>query len=310
MTTNKKTNNVKTVRTIVQLLKIASDCTSQEELYLKIYKEMRPAPSYLLICINSPYVKEMLNEEEFKKVNEIVLEYVKSIDNIKIIQEEAKYKEKLNKIKNIVLDFTLSNYDNSDDYCKEINIAPRTFSSYLLFIKQNDEETYDKYLYYQEKINRDKFTRVYTGWKTVINGLKNGVIENGKVREFDIVDYYDAVKVNIDELVKILKNSGNIDYEDIITLKLFASKNKLGKKLSDKAIEQIYQMEEEINLKKDSNGYLIPNTGRIITKEEKELVINYLIDNKIPLYSGIYAIALKKYLDNTLKIESNKSKKL
>lgn len=60
-------------------------------------------------------------------------------------------------------------------------------------------------------------------------------------------------------------------------------------------------MKEEVNFKRDENDKPIPGTGRVITKEEKAMIINY-INNKPSIYFGdyTYKLAKMKYINDDL----------
>ena len=54
--------------------------------------------------------------------------------------------------------------------------------------------------------------------------------------------------------------------------------------------------------KKDENGRLIPGTGKTISENEKIALIEYLVNNKIPLIEGTYDAGIKRIKNNTFGI--------
>lgn len=79
-------------------------------------------------------------------------------------------------------------------------------------------------------------------------------------------------------------------------------------KLNDIAIREIFAMVHEVNLQRDETGMPIPGTGRIITAEEKKMVFDYILDNKLPLTKKMYDLILKAYISGDLELEEEKEK--
>ena len=100
---------------------------------------------------------------------------------------------------------------------------------------------------------------------------------------FDALDYYEVTR---------LKNS---DFRDIVS-----------KKIDKKNIVRIVQkLNMKVKLNMNLNKTIELNSkkiisGREITFEEKEAIFKYLEDNNLPL--GLYNVALKRYLNDRLKV--------
>ena len=67
----------------------------------------------------------------------------------------------------------------------------------------------------------------------------------------------------------------------------------------------------EVHIGSQVNKYGKPimNTGRIITKEEKMAIIDYLNINKIPINSRTTTLLLRKYLSGNVDLGIGGSKK-
>ena len=89
--------------------------------------------------------------------------------------------------------------------------------------------------------------------------------------------------------------------KEVRILQTFDSKNHHQKKFNGLNIIEIFAMKEEVNFKRDENDKPIPGTGRVITKEEKAMIINY-INNKPSIYFGdyTYKLAKMKYINDDL----------
>ena len=75
-------------------------------------------------------------------------------------------------------------------------------------------------------------------------------------------------------------------------------------------IKVIREEKRIFGLEYDKFGKIIEGSGREITKEETEKIINYLTDNEIPLNRKTYNAALKRYLNNYISFEETKKLKL
>ena len=144
--------------------------------------------------------------------------------------------------------------------------------------------------------------------KELLEHLDNGIIEpNGNKRNFDILDYYIFSKgMSPSEFIGNLEK--NISLNDMRKVKQFFGYNNIGENLSEYYIKQIMATKDEVNLRRNEEGMPIPGTGRVITTEEKMGIIDYLLSNNIPLTTKLYALAMKRYMDDELEIELGKNK--
>jgi len=55
-------------------------------------------------------------------------------------------------------------------------------------------------------------------------------------------------------------------------------------------------------MQRDENGKFDPNNIRVITKEEKEMILNMMEDNNYPLTGRMYNFLLKSYLSGKLEL--------
>ena len=141
--------------------------------------------------------------------------------------------------------------------------------------------------------------------------IKYGINDNnGKNKSFDIFDYYTLSKgVTPTDFIDKIKNS--ISKDELIKIKRFFYNNE-GTTLSldDKMIKQIIDTKVEINTKRDKSGFPIAGTGKIITNEEKKLVIEYILNHNMPLTTKMYSLAMKRYINGELDTKLNEHKSL
>ena len=127
-------------------------------------------------------------------------------------------------------------------------------------------------------------------------GIEN---ENGEIRQFDILDYYQIINISpkrlFDTTVDSLFECCSI--EEIKSFNSFAIKSINDKKISVESILSIKHM------------LLVNGEIREVTDEEKLNVINFLISNKIRLTNDVYSTALKKYFAGELDLNINDKKR-
>lgn len=125
-----------------------------------------------------------------------------------------------------------------------------------------------------------------------IDNLINNILTNDN---FDVIDYYNMTKLSFKDLIEYCRFY--YDEETANKVKLFSHKYK----------DNIYHSGTKIIEEKEFEC-LTTLQGRVITKEEKEIIFNYLNERQIPINIMIYRVALKKYIDGNL-IETSKVKK-
>ena len=97
-------------------------------------------------------------------------------------------------------------------------------------------------------------------------------------------------------------------FNEIIQEEISMSKNNWNNKIHGSGrltpfqIRQIFAIKHEVNLERDANGNPLPGTGRIITQEEKKLVLDYILENDYPLTKRIYNVVLEAYLDGEIEL--------
>lgn len=111
---------------------------------------------------------------------------------------------------------------------------------------------------------------------------------------FDIIDYYNMTKLSFKDLIEYCK----LYYDEETASKI--------KKFSNKYKETILHNRTKVIIEKELEGFTSIQ-GRLITREEKEIIFSYLKERQIPINVMIYKAALKKYIDGNL-IESQKVK--
>lgn len=229
-----------------------------------------------------------------------------------------KEKEQINllsKAQETILDYASEENTNKSEFCQKNNLSQETFDQYLNLIKKYDPKTYiallQKISNEREKNYKDLIQKI----PAIINLIKNGIeTENNPTpREVNILDYYLIASISLEELEKIIdkeKEENKLTPENYLHLKRFIAQNKNITLCNDRDIEFLLNQTHIVNIKTDSKGNYIENSGQKLTREEKQEIINFLNDNNIPLTKKIFNFAVLRYADKTLKKEKrNTSKK-
>ena len=135
----------------------------------------------------------------------------------------------------------------------------------------------------------------------VIDCLSNGVEdENGNVRNFDIIDYYQICRTTPARLFEITSKALErvCTREEYDMFFRFTLKHGNSPKITIKEIMEI------------KHSMIINDELREITEEEKLEAIKMVIDNKMKLTSDVYFAALKRELNNNLSLEKENVKTL
>ena len=142
-------------------------------------------------------------------------------------------------------------------------------------------------------------------FRELIEKIEEGVtLPNGEKRPYDILDYTLSSKTDLNKLFEIVIHDFK---EEIIKLKQFLNKNNLGTKLEKYHIQQIFSTYDELNAEKDDLGNPIPGTGRVITTEEKKMILDFMVNNNL-LYSKIYKLAKERIANGELLFTENETK--
>ena len=178
----------------------------------------------------------------------------------------------------------------------------------MRLLKEFDLDTFERYQK-REDIRREKYFSMHGDLViSLLDRLLNGVRHDDEVRQFDILDYYLEFGVDLEELSYCIEfRKSDIKKSDYLLLRRFISTHKRDESLD---IDLTLNTTTEINAKRNSKGYPIPGTGRVIERCEKEDIIMYLNSFNVPITIRTYNIALKRYLDGSSKLEKSNQKVL
>ena len=216
-------------------------------------------------------------------------------------EEMEKAKEKLDSendksllgdAKKLLLEYMNSDYDNRIGFCTDRNIDLAYFDKLLGVVEKYDYDLYDEYKIFVKEKRHKQIKDVVGNFKTIVNGIANGVEENGKVRSYDLLDYSLATNLNFEDFQTLCREA-NLRGDKLRKVRAFVAKNmNVGSKKTKTVLDE---------------KLIIGN--KEISMEEKEYVLSYLKLHHVAFNEKVYMLALRRYLNGTLDIEEQKVKK-
>lgn len=262
-------------------------------------KNIRLTPNRLNECIALCYPnlsKEEQDEKIIRKYN-LYLKYAAKEKRKNRMDNLSKYQIEL--AIRMVLDYIDGDYKDLDDFIMKKQLRKQQFTELLSIVKYYDNALYQKYI--EDKNNEKNLSEQIQiqEIKYIINLIADGI--DG--RSFKLVDYYDLTTMPIDYFFgyanaywkkKILSSN-----EYSVALKFW---KKYGNKLTISE-DMVMKEKMEINCIKDKDGFPIPNTGYVVTDEDKVKILEIIREKGYPLYNSIYSELLYDYLENSKNIK-------
>ncbi len=244
-------------------------------------------------------------KEQFKNVEnfqEIILAKTKMYENLLKSENKNNLTKTETRSSKLIREFINGNYNSKEEFISKKNMSFREFSFYLGAVKKGNNELFQEYQKKLKLLEQKNKIKSLAYIPEILNMLKNGVIDsNGQVREFDLIDYFMMVDLDFESLVKGIRE--DISVEDLKIFRKFTQRNKYFTENFQTEINEFLNSTLEVNCEFDNNGNSIANSGRIITQEEKTKIMEFLIENHIPLNRRTFSIALKRYLNNNLFVD-------
>lgn len=227
------------------------------------------------------------------------------ITSLTYFEEQARY-EYLSIYKVGLLDFINSDSLDVKEFFKDRELLQKALE--YAFILE-----YNFYNYFFEVLEKKENTltkKNLVAGVEIVRNIENGVkIEDGSVREFDIIDYYSYTKLPPNKMVFLLRKYANTP--SLLFLKKFAGKNDNDYVLRESDIQKKLDDRTVFNCKFDENGKVIPGTGFEISDADKLFIFDYLRKNNIPVTDLTYSAGLRRFKNGVFKHqESEKVKEL
>lgn len=245
-------------------------------------------PSKKDYLIDSLREKIDIYRDYVKEKNALILEDEK---RRKLEIQELEDKSFYNNMKIILDNFIEGDFESKLDFCIKNNVKMEVFDKIIELSEKYDIEKFQKYNEKIEKQRNRRFAIIISMIYKLIDYIKNGIeCEDGSIKQFDIIDYYLFTKLEFDFFLNIISEFNvKLSNEEYKILKTFFAKNKKATKDNFKDMAKI--------LRSDSIQIV---GNRTILLEEKELIVKYLKDNKIPQNVVTYNLVLRRYLDSKI----------
>ena len=274
-----------------QPLKIINDSD------IKSYKELSKKTNQYIKFLKE---KSKLNEQQINltkiKLNEILQEY--KIKKQEEYQQQISLKAREKSIKEVdslplaetfVAKIINSDINGLNSFCDDNNISKKDLKKYIDIVKRLNPIMYKEYQIKAKEINHYKQEELIKQSRKIVNLMNIDFIK--KKKDFSIVDYYLITQISPKRLYDLTKEY--LTSEEKFLFLNFCNDN-----------NNLHEIKIKDILKKD---ILINN--RSLTLKEKNILINYMQINKLPLYEEIFKILAYKNFNQTKEEENvtNKS---
>lgn len=227
----------------------------------------------------SNYKKEEAQKAEMKKKE-------KELVQKKVITHQITLEEALEEIKK----FEMSGYTTKVGYCVNCHVDVDYFDKCKSMVDAT-----------KVKRGRKKTSNFVKVSSEMADKIRNGVQENGRTRDFDIIDFYMLTNSTITEVQNELATLPSTKDNNLIK-KFLGKKTDISQNLSSSRFI--------IGVKYDEQGKIIPNSGREITQEEKMNCIAYLEKNDLLVNALTLKAAAKRYVNGFIIFEKPKVKSI
>ena len=209
-----------------------------------------------------------------------------------VIQREIDYTER------IMLDFLKSGLP-SDKFIELCGLQPRRVKLIDEYGAKYSPELYARY--YEEKNRRDFLQGLYIEGELqkLLCYLEDGIVVNGVIRPFNLIDYFILIDVDYKRLLtysRLLESE-----EDQERVQSFYRWTNLYTKHYPSIAQRMLGTYFVYPGKVDLNGNVI-SERRVLTLEEKELILSYLASKNVPFNESTISEAFRLYANNLLEI--------
>ena len=218
------------------------------------------------------------NEYQSKK-----LEYDRKYGNVDMLVVEFKEGKKLLE-EYIEQEENVESQISFEEFLKAHNLTNKQWEYYLNLIKLKDKKLYKKY---------QSLTKPNSIADTILYYLQSGIEDNGTVRPFNILDYYMITNLSFNELYE-QELKGKCNKQQLYLFRCFFSRNKDLIPLNERSIRYFYEDKLTVNVEFDAENMPIIGSGHVVTKEEKDEIINFLKEHNC-LYDKTLALATKRF---------------
>ena len=207
-------------------------------------------------------------------------------------QESIQQEINLSNSENLIIEFLNMEYLSKEEFCNIKGIKIEEFDEIIFNINTSNKELYLKYSKYIQELNNQREINNLETISKIIYLIRYGVLENDKLRYFDILDYFTMTSLSFKNILELCKKKFRT--EDYNYLLVFINKNRKLNLITDKNLEKILSEKNIVGVEFDSNNLPITGTGYEVTREEKLEILEELKNQNLPLFYQIYKLALNR----------------
>ena len=260
---------------IIELCRIYSTPEKFRSSYQLIYNKRQDDPRF------KDYINRFIDIYNFY----LACQSNELLDNAKYILSIEGYLEDYEIAESIIIDYIMceDSYRFSE-FLINHGINDKIFERYTKIIATINARLYDEFL---ERFEENKKLRFISNRETIKELAKEIKEEEIEVLEFLRRIPFITSRTFVNKLMEFMKRNNSI--EEYNAIMSYMAKNRLFDKNLTKqlAIEELYKERTIIN-------------GREITKEDNDIILEYMKENKYPTIRKVYILIRKKYLNGEL----------
>lgn len=128
--------------------------------------------------------------------------------------------------------------------------------------------------------------------RMLLQGIRKGVNFDGETRKFDLLDYYEVMNIKLDKLLSIV--GPYLTKVELETLSGFIKRYHDDIRYNKSNQDYLLATKITVGIKFDDTGKVIAGTGREISNDEKQAIIDDLRERKIPLTRSTYYESIRR----------------
>ncbi len=248
------------------------------------------------------FYEKFYSEEQAHIIKEKIIDYQtkrkKELKEMRQFYKERKIRNKIiqtkNEVESLINDYISSKDVSTFQFLKINNITGEEFEEKVKALENINPSLYNEYkeIYeYRKIIDKEAI-------KEFQNHIINGFEVDGKVRNFDLLDYYMFTNIPLSKMHLLGVDKFKRAARDKLHSFKRSFKDSNKEVLSD--IKNFMEEKRTIGFTKDERGNLVMDSAREVKKSEKELVINFLQDNNLPINRITINICFRRYINGFL----------
>jgi hypothetical protein len=231
------------------------------------------------------YILNLRNKEKENKVNTLSEKQLQNKEEIRV-----KHNEEVKKILYKYLDSSLVEIDNIRPDFTLLGCTYSRFNEKLSELASFDDEGAKLVEVYNKELNRRR-EEFKEKAKEISNKVLRGTIKGGRLDKYSMFDFYKETSVPFSDFFHAairLKNLGLVNANEISGIQHLQDRN---------------LFEGSVMLKDEALAYHYSENGRELSPDEKTKLVNYLIDNNLPLTKPVYNGAYHDFVNGNLRFK-------